>query len=87
MFVGLREYHHYNGKCVHLVRAVNEGEIFPSPTNSRKARAAEDGWICVGDFIKSIPGEDGWCSARAKNLIPLDGHDFTEEEREKEKEL
>ncbi len=86
LVIGLKEFAHYNGKCVLLHQLVSEGEIFKSPINDRPWIETEPGesWVTTGDVMHP-EGEHGWGCFEPKNLVPIDGDDFShEDERQKE---
>lgn len=86
IIIGLKQYAHYNGKCVQLDQLVNEGELFKSPINDRIWIQDMEGysWIVTGD-VTHPDGEYGWGALSPVNLMPIDGEDFShEDERQKE---
>lgn len=86
MVHGLKAYAHYNGKCVQLYQLVNNGDVFKSPVSNEMwvHSTGSASWICTGDIINPNGGGNGWGSFNPRNLMPIDGHDVAEDEREEE---
>lgn len=88
LVIGLKDFAHLNGKCVHLYLNVNQGEVFKSPVSEQLFMngANTKSWIATGDITNST-GEYGWGKFSPKNLLPIDGDDFSDElKSDKEKE-
>lgn len=85
IIIGLKTFAELNGKSVLLEKMVSPGEIFTAPCGKR-CRSVEKikTWIVIGN-VYSSNGFQGWCQLDPKNLIPIDGEDFShEDERQKE---
>lgn len=88
LVIGLKEYARFNGKCVQLVMMVRPGEIYKSPVTELRWRheCNNSSWVAIGDVEPVHGKEKGWSIFNPKNLIPIDGDDFSHE-REHEREL
>ena len=85
LIIGLKTYAELNGHSVLLEKMVSPGEVFTSPCGRGcMSGAQEESWIVTGN-VYSSNGFKGWCQLAPKNLMPIDGEDFShEDERQKE---
>ncbi|MCK7258070.1 hypothetical protein L8O18_06265 [Enterobacter asburiae] len=84
---GLKKDTDLNGKSVQLLFKVNPGEIYKSPTTDKLWMYSGDcpSWVCSGSLRPSSIVEYGWGAFHPRNLMPIDGEDFShEDERQKE---
>lgn len=84
---GLKKQTELNGKCVQLLFSVAPGEIYKSPVSDKiwEHGGNSHSWVCSGDIHTSKGEEFGYGVFKPRNLLPIDGEDFShEDERQME---